>query len=97
MRERTIEILLRAKAQDSLPELLRSLQHVSDHDRERSYNGVMAVVDDKGITFPQYGDHDPLSEMVRTLDWARHAFGHSQGVQLALEALRSSLVARQRA
>ncbi len=96
IRDRVAQLLLRAKAQDSLPDVLRSAQHATDPAQVFLFNAAAEIVNDRSITFVCTDEHDPLSEMVRTLDWARHALALSESAREALATLRDALVLRQR-
>jgi hypothetical protein len=89
-------LLLRAKAIDCLPALLRSLQRAPDEKRIKVLTDMRALIDDRGIAFSSTKSQALLSEMVRTIDCRQHTWTPGAEASKALAALRAAVVDRQR-
>jgi hypothetical protein len=98
MRDRASTLLLKGRAQDALPEMLRCLQYMSDDVRLRVLQGMHGLIAYRGINFAFSKDNDPLGEMVRTIDWNLYqpSFRFTPAAIAALRQLRSAIVDRQR-
>ena len=90
-------LLLSASVVDCLPALLRWLQHAPDEVRIEILGEIRTVVADCDVGFARTKDRALLSEIVRTIGWAQHAWNPTREVSTALSALRAAVIDRQHA
>lgn len=95
-RPRALGLLMAAGTRDALPAMLRALPGLAEDQRVALLQRATELVADRGYNFPKGGERDPLSEMVRTIDWIGHNVVCSAAVKSASANLRAAIVARQK-